>query len=401
MDPKTFLSLPSLMPLVGLSLLFFLCISCQPSSQISKLDGRTFSPRELDDKVVTLMQEAKVTGLALAIFNEGKPIYQQAYGYADRSTQDSLKLDHVFYAASFSKAVFGYVVSELVHRGIMELDTPLQSYLPMPIPEIPTAKAWRSLAPLTGDARYEDITARMCLSHTTGLPNWRWIEDDQQLKFRFDPGTRYRYSGEGIMLLQWVVEHLTQKPYEDLAKEMVFEPLAMVHSGYLWEEEWEEHFCYGHDQAEQKIPKKKEKEDAAAAGSMQTTLLDYSRFVAHLFELYRQSSPVTQQMFTPSVRIRSIAQFGPLSDRDSSANDDIELSYGLGWGLLQSPYGVGAFKEGHDHGFQHYSIVFPEAGVGIIIMTNSDQGESIFKELLEYAIGDTFTPWRWENYVPY
>src|SRR4030095_5695792 len=105
-------------------------------------------------------------------------------------------------------------------------------------------------------------------------------------------------------------------------------------------------------------------------------------------------------MFMSEIKIRSIQQFTELSLRDSTANDNIELGYGLGWGLLKSPYGIGAFKEGHGDGFQQYSIIFPEKGTGIIIMTNSDNGESIFKELLEFAIGDTFTPWYWQNYIP-
>ncbi len=82
-------------------------------------------------------------------------------------------------------------------------------------------------------------------------------------------------------------------------------------------------------------------------------------------------------------------------------NDNIFLGYGLGWGLLQSPYGTGAFKEGHGDGFQHYSIIFPKQEKGILILSNSDNAESIFKELLETAIGDRFTPWYWENYIPY
>ena len=86
---------------------------------------------------------------------------------------------------------------------------------------------------------------------------------------------------------------------------------------------------------------------------------------------------------------------------DSTTNDAIGLSYGLGWVLLQSPYGTGAFKEGHGDGFQHYTILFPEKKMGIVILANSDNAESIFKELLEYAIGDRFTPWKWQNYIPY
>jgi serine-type D-Ala-D-Ala carboxypeptidase/endopeptidase len=82
-------------------------------------------------------------------------------------------------------------------------------------------------------------------------------------------------------------------------------------------------------------------------------------------------------------------------------NDKIKLSYGLGWGILQTSYGFGAFKEGHGDGFQHYSIVFPGKQMGIVILTNSDNGESIFKELLEIALADKYTPWKWERYLPY
>ncbi len=61
-------------------------------------------------------------------------------------------------------------------------------------------------------------------SHTTGLPNWRWFEEDRKLRFHFEPGTRYSYSGEGLTFLQVVLERLTKKPLEDLMREKVFIP---------------------------------------------------------------------------------------------------------------------------------------------------------------------------------
>src|SRR5690606_6385056 len=108
-----------------------------------------------------------------------------------------------------------------------------------------------------------------------------------------------------------------------------------------------------------------------------------------------------QRIFKPSFKIRTKAQFGPLSLEETNENDNIQLSYGLGWGLLKSPFGFGAFKEGHGEGFQHYTIIFPEREIGIAIISNSDNAESIFKELLEITIGDVYTPWRWEYYIPY
>jgi len=83
------------------------------------------------------------------------------------------------------------------------------------------------------------------------------------------------------------------------------------------------------------------------------------------------------------------------------ASDDIELSYGLGWGLLKSPHGWGAFKEGHGNGFQHYSIIFPDTGIGVLLMSNSDNAESVFAYLLKASIADTWTPIQWQNYIPY
>lgn len=108
-----------------------------------------------------------------------------------------------------------------------------------------------------------------------------------------------------------------------------------------------------------------------------------------------------QQGEPGQIKIRSVQQHDLLRFKDSTLNDNIALSAGLGWLLLQSPYGTGAFKEGHGDGFQDYSILFPAQGTGIVILTNSDNGESIFKELLEVAIGDRYTPWYWENYIPY
>jgi len=106
-------------------------------------------------------------------------------------------------------------------------------------------------------------------------------------------------------------------------------------------------------------------------------------------------------LFDPNIRIKSKSQFGPLAQQETNENDAIELSYGLGWGLLKSEYGIGAFKEGHGEGFQHYSILFPEKKIGVVILSNSDNAERIFKDLLELSIGDIYTPWKWENYVPY
>jgi len=352
------------------------------------------------------MDSAKVTGLAISLFNENQIVYRKAFGYANFDKKTKLQINSSFYGASLSKAVFGYIVANLVNDGIIDLDKPLQQYLDMPIPEIRFKDEWRGFQDLINDKRYETITARMCLSHTTGFQNWRWIprpddaENRDKLKIYFDPGTQYYYSGEGIMLLQYVIEHITGKGLEQIAQEKVFDPLQMRNTSYLWQERFEGSYCNGHT-IEQEVINKDRRDEAQAAGSMETNLIDYSIFVKHILRLNNEKSAITNTMFKPNFSIRTKSQFGPRSLEQSNENDSIQLSYGLGWGLLQSPLGFGTFKEGHGEGFQHYTIIFPDKEVGIVILSNSDNAESIFKELLEITIADIYTPWQWENYIPY
>ena len=94
-----------------------------------------------------------------------------------------------------------------------------------------------------------------------------------------------------------------------------------------------------------------------------------------------------------------------MSDETTDENKAIRLSYGLAWGLYWTPYGKVFFKEGHDDGWRNYTVCFgqpvDQQKTGMVIMTNSGNGEGIFKELLETSLKDTFTPIEWEGYTPY
>lgn len=383
------------------SLIALALVYTASAQQIVRLDKTRISAKTLDQKVQTLMQEGHVTGLAIAVFNNNKPVYEKTFGYKNANTREGIKPTTNFYGASLSKAVFAVLVLRLVEEGVLDLDKPLQQYLPKPIYEYAPQKKWHdNYSALKGDTVYQKITARMCLDHTTGFPNWRWDEPDQKLRIHGTPGQRYSYSGEGLVYLQVVLEKMLNTSLEALMQRYIFAPAGMKNSSYTWQPRFENDYCLGHN-AEGKTYEKDKDNDARAASTLETTLDDYTRFTTAVLQNRLLKPATTKQMFTPQVRIRSVQQFGPLRLKDTTANDAITLSYGLGWVLLQSPYGAGAFKEGHGDGFQHYAILYPQAGTGIVIMTNSDNGESIFKELLETAIADTFTPWQWENYIPY
>ncbi|MHC2990181.1 beta-lactamase [Pontibacter sp. HJ8] len=386
-------------------ILFFLLLTILPlavySQTITKLDGSKITATALDKKIQALVKAANVQGLAITVFNNKQPVYKKTFGYKRLDTKEPIRTSTNFYGASLSKAVFAVLVMKLVEEGVLDLDKPLQEYLPRPIYTYTPQTKWHdNYSDLEQDTLYKKITARMCLAHTAGFPNWRWFEEDQKLRVKYEPGARYSYSGEGLVYLQVVLEKMTGKPLETLMQEKLFLPLGMKRSSYTWQPAFETDYVLGHKTNGELYEKDKDNE-ARSASTLETTLDDYTLFLQAVLRNKLLKPATSKEMFSPQIRISSVKQFGPLSQRDTTTNDAIALSYGLGWGLLQSPHGTGAFKEGHSDGFQHYSILFPEQGTGILILSNSDNGHSIFKELLETALGDTYTPWFWQNYMPY
>lgn len=360
---------------------------------IVRLDGTVVTPAAIDATVQRLMRAANVPGLAVAILNDRKVAYVHAFGERDRDHQLPLTIDSVMSAASFTKATFAYLVMQLVEEHTLDLDKPVYEYLPRPLPEYPR------YADLAGDDRYRRITARMLLSHTAGFPNLRALNHGR-LNINFEPGSRYAYSGEGIQLLQLVVAEVTGAQLDRLMASRIFERFGMTRTSMVWQLPFERDFANGYDRDGRSLGPQRRR-IADAAGSMQTSIADFSRFLAAVMQGKSLTRTTRTLMFTPQVAITTRTQFPSLTTETTDRNDAIRLGYGLGWGLFFTPLGKAFFKEGHDPGWQHYAVAFEDRGVAIVLMSNSANGESIFPELLEQLIANTYTPLEWEGYIPY
>jgi len=380
--------------LVGLAIAALSLSASAQTPAITRLDGTPISTAEIDATMTRLLQAAEVTGAAIAIIDQGKIAYQAAYGFRDQERNLPLTVDSVMSAASITKPTFAYVVMELVDEGLLDLDKPIYQYLPKPLPE------YQKYADLADDPRYKRITARMLLSHTAGFPNWRWLEEDRKLRIHFEPGSRFAYSGEGIDLLQLVVETLTKQPLDKLMDERIFRPIGMTRTGMVWQERFESDYANGYDEYGRSLSHQTWK-NADAAGSMLTTVSDFARFVQAVMEGKQLRKESWEEIFTPQIQITSRHEIPTLSAESTEENKSIRLSYGLGWGLYWTHYGEAFFKEGHDDGWRNYTVCFEKQKSGIVIMTNSGNGEGIFKGLLETLQHNTFTPIEWEGYTPY
>ena len=162
----------TLLGFILIVLLSFTSCNHTNTNNIERLDGTEISKDSLTDKINLLIKDAQVHGIAISIFNNNKPVYQNALGYKNVLKKLILTDSTNIYGASLSKAVFGVLVMKLVEDNVIDLDTPLESYLPKKIYDYEPLTRWHdNYTDLKTDSLYHKITARMCLAHTSGFNN--------------------------------------------------------------------------------------------------------------------------------------------------------------------------------------------------------------------------------------
>jgi CubicO group peptidase (beta-lactamase class C family) len=272
-------------------------------------------PAAIDARVRAAMAETRANGLAIAVIDEGRVAYAQAYG-ARNAAGDPLRTDTVMYGASLTKTVMAYTALTLVDQAKLGLDTPLADYLERPLisygegePHLAKYGPYRDLA---GDERWRTITARMALTHSTGFHNFWFIEPDRKLRIHFDPGSRYSYSGEGFSLLQFAIEQGARAKGLGLdVKELtdaIFARLGMTRTSLQWRADFRPNLADGwNDQGEPL--EHDERSNVRVAGSMDTTIGDFSKFIAALVRGDGLSVAARAEMVEPSLHIDTAHQF--------------------------------------------------------------------------------------------
>ncbi|SEV97188.1 serine hydrolase domain-containing protein [Luteibacter sp. 329MFSha] len=354
----------------------------------------------LDARITQLMKDANVPGFAIAVIDDGKVASVKAYGMRDVEKRLPLTTDTVMYAASLTKAAFAYATMSLVQAGKLSLDESIAADLPKPLPE------YKKYADLAGDERWRKLTPAILLSHRSGFPNFRFwqpgkaYDPDGKLSFWFDPGTRYGYSGEGINLLQFVLENGKGIDVATLMKDRLFVPFGMTRTSMTWRPDFASNLAIGYDENGKALGHD-ERESVRAAGSMDTTIADFARLVAAMSRGDGLDAATYRMWLTPVARIRSPKQFPTIGLPDTTAYDDIALGSALGVVTFQSPQGPAFFKGGHDDGTNNLFVCLERSKTCLLMMSNSSRGESIFPYVIDDVLGRTCFPVAWNGYVRY
>jgi CubicO group peptidase (beta-lactamase class C family) len=356
----------------------------------------------IDAEVGKIMTRTHAKGMTVAVIDHGKVGFVHAYGIRN-AKGDPLTTDTVMYGASLTKTVFAYTVMQLVDQGKLSLNTPIKDDLDKPLPTYgPDPVFPDKYGPykdLAADPRWEKITPGMCLTHSTGFGNFWFIEPDKKLHIHFEPGSRYSYSGEGFILLQFVIEHGRKAQglgldVGDLTKAN-FERLGMTRTSLVWREVFGANLADGwNDEGEPQEHDQRSK--VRAAGSMDTTISDLPKFVAGLVRGDGLSAAARAEMTKPRLHITTAHQFPPFLPDLPVGEQRKDLSAGLGVVVFDGPQGKGFYKGGHDGQTANTVVCIETSQRCVVVLSNDVRSEAGFAGLVKFILGDTGIPYDWE-----
>jgi CubicO group peptidase (beta-lactamase class C family) len=324
----------------------------------------------LEQLILQLMKDGDVPGLSVALIRDGTLVWHRGFGVKDIKTSEPVTDDTVFEAASLGKPVFAYAVMKLVDAGTLDLDVPLNQYLP-------------GNYDVEADPRLDQVTARRVLSHTSGLPNWR----SGALRIYFTPGERFSYSGEGYVYLSKVVEHITGEKINDFMTRTVFEALGMKSSSYAWRDSYNGlKTSYHNTRGESTTRNSMSPDTVNVAATLHTTALDYGRFVVALLNGAGLTRTTRDLMLTPLVAVR---EGGATTVERPEAKPLPDVKWGLGWGVQTTADGPSFFHWGNNGDAKAYVVARDKDKSGVVIFANSIYGLSIVPEIVEEAVSSS------------
>ena len=300
------------------------------------------------------MKLTQVPGASLGLVRHGQLVWAKGFGVANNDTKQPVTNQTIFEANSLSKPLFAFAVLTLVDRRKLDLDTPIVAYGG---PDYNVCD----------DPRFRQVTARMILSHSSGIVMDR-KDPDHKVALAFTPGEKFQYSPTGYDLFSHLIEKMTGMKIEDLIQQSVLTPLHMDSSSFVWQPAYDKLRIYQHDWAGRPVPERKKWERGAACCSLQTNADDYAKFVIATLNGSLLKRATWEQMLKPQI---AVSEKFP------------KLYWGLGWGLEKTGNDVSIWQWGDSGVTRNYVSASLSQKSAVIWFTNSQNGLSFLRELLD------------------
>jgi len=346
----------------------------------NRLKGSPAEPMKLAER----MEHYKVPGVSVAVIHSGRVEWARGYGQRDVASGAPVTAETLFQAASLSKGVAATVAMRLVEQGKLSLDEDVNAKL----------RSWK--VPDNQWTQTEKVTLRRLLSHNAGLtvhgfpgyaqgaamPSLVELLDGKppantaEVRVTRAPGSGYSYSGGGYEVMQLLLEDVTGRRFEDLARELVLDPLRMKRSTY-----------------EQPLGDERARNAASAYRGD-------GKAIAGRWHIYPEQT-AAGLWTTPSELARWVMEIQKPGKALKAGTVKTMLTkspgdYGLGIGLGETAGRASFSHGGANVGYRCQYFAYRDSGEGAIVMTNGDNGSDLANEILRSIAVE----YGWVDYLP-
>lgn len=317
-----------------------------------------------------VMAETGARSVSVALVDGERVIWSEAFGDASPST--------LYGVCSVSKMLATVAVMILVDQERLSLDEPITTYLAgfsMPF-----------------DPRYRDITVRMLLNHSSGIPGddlrgaitlapypgyaAQMMDSLKYQRLKHDPGAMSSYNNDGFTMVQNLVKAVTGQEYPDFVRRNIFEPLGMTSSRYQTEPLPENSYAVPYD-GTARLPMFSF--NVYGSGGLFSTPEELSRLAIMLINkgMYGSRRVLSAKSVAAMAQDQRLGSFNPVPNE--------ELRYGLGWDTVAQPglaaAGVTAWdKTGDMTAFYGTNIaVAPDERLAVVVFGASGSFATQFK----------------------
>jgi CubicO group peptidase (beta-lactamase class C family) len=334
------------------------------------------------------MKHHKVAGLSIAVIKDYRVHWARAYGVKDIETNEPVTTDTIFQAGSISKSVAAMVAMKKVEQGKISLDENINNKL----------TTWK--LPDNEFTAKKKVTLRNLLSHTAGttvhgfpgyaisekVPRLQQVLDGAPpantaaVRVDIEPGTRFRYSGGGTTIAQLAIMDIEQKPYPEIARQTVFNPLSMTNSTYSQPlpDDWRKKAATGYRSTGREVEGKIHVYPEMAAAGLWTTPTDLAKFAIE-------------------VQLSLTGRSNKILTKESVDTMTTSFMEEVGLGFFIEKHGKALYfgHGGADEGFRAELLVNRDKGYGAVVMANSDNGQ-IIREVLRGLASE----YGWDEFLP-
>jgi len=334
---------------------------------------------ELNINMNERMEHYNVSGLSMAIINNGLISMTECFGVLETGTNNKVNIDSIFNACSISKFVTAMLVLTLTEQGILDLDDDVNHSL----------NSWK--VPDNEFMHSKKVTLRTLLSHqsgvidpegsfselssTQGIPTMVEILEGrtpyckEPIIIKYEPGSDFQYTDAGFCIIQQLIEDVIGKPFGETMQEFVFEPLHMRNSIFKQSipAEISDEFCCGHNKNGTIVDDKYPIYPYPAACGLWTTSSDLAILVIELIDSLKGESKLglSESRVKELITSQGCKEWTGLGVFVNGSEQVVEIS-SLGWGV----------------GFQCMMVLYPYLETGTIIMTNTDLGVHQLKGII-------------------